>query len=111
MPLWKTRSKTFKDTIAPTVPSNVVATALSPVSVRVTWNAIVQGIGIQMREEGLAMVTDENGVFTFCSVPTDIDITLRGSLGERESEPVGLGVGAEMETVVAQIVLPDTTER
>ena len=92
----------------------VLDSAGSPVpnaEVRVTWNTVTTAIGLRMREEGLAMVSDESGVYTFCAVPTDRTVSVRAVLGERESEAVAIPIAIAQETVVAQIVLPDGTGR
>lgn len=48
------------DTVAPSVPANVSATALSPVSIRVTWNASSDDVGVT----GYRIFRDGNPVGT-----------------------------------------------
>lgn len=88
----------------------VLAASGEPVEnaeVRVVWEDVrAAGAGYAMSQEGLAAQSDDRGSFTFCGVPTDRTVRVSAVLGERESEPVEVPIGIEMETVVVRVVLP-----
>lgn len=92
------------------VAGRVFDRAGSPVmgaDVRVIWEQVRGGAaGLSVAQEGVGAQSDEDGLFTFCGVPTDRTVELRATLGERESAVVKLPLSLEVETAIARIVLP-----
>jgi hypothetical protein len=92
------------------VVGRVVDRSGKPVSgadVRVSWEEVRDGAsGLRMASEGIGQESDDEGLFTFCGVPTDRTVEVVAAVGEQKSEVARIPLGVGTETAVARVVLP-----